>query len=92
MNSRTIRLLASSAGALALLLSLTACTQSAPSGPIRLGVITSLTGTNAAFGQAHKAGYTIAVNDINATGGVNGRRLEIVYFDDQSKPDLKTKE
>ncbi len=50
-------------------------------------MITSLTGTNAAFGQAHKAGYTIAVNDINAAGGVNGRRLEIVYFDDQSKPD-----
>jgi branched-chain amino acid transport system substrate-binding protein len=50
-------------------------------------VITSLTGTNAAFGQAQKAGYTIAVNDINAAGGVNARRLEIVYFDDQSKPD-----
>ena len=85
MNSRTIRLLALSAGALALLL--TACSQPASNGPIRLGVITSLTGTNAAFGQAHKAGYTIAVNDINAAGGVNGRRLEIVYFDDQSKPD-----
>jgi branched-chain amino acid transport system substrate-binding protein len=85
MNSRSIRLLALSAGTLALLL--TACSQPASNAPIRVGVITSLTGTNAAFGQAHKAGYTIAVNDINAAGGVNGRRLEIVYFDDQSKPD-----
>jgi len=85
MNSRIIRMIAISAGALALLLA--ACSQSAPKGPIRLGVITSLTGPNAAFGQAHKAGYTIAVNDINANGGVNGRRLQIVYFDDQSKPD-----
>ena len=86
MNWRSIRLLALFAGAFALLL--TACTHSPSSdGPIRLGVITSLTGTNTPFGQAHKAGYTIAVNDINAAGGLNGRRLEIVYFDDQSKPD-----
>ncbi|MGZ4818269.1 MAG: ABC transporter substrate-binding protein [Terriglobales bacterium] len=55
--------------------------------PIRIGVITSLTGSNTAFGQAHKAGYTIAVNEINARGGVNGRRIALVYYDDQSKPD-----
>ncbi len=55
--------------------------------PVRIGVITSLTGSNTAFGQAHKAGYTIASTDINARGGINGRKLEIIYFDDQSKPD-----
>ena len=55
--------------------------------PVRIGVITSLTGSNTAFGQAHKAGYTLAAADINARGGVDGRKLEIVYFDDQSKPD-----
>lgn len=88
MNLPSIRQLAFSAVIFALLLSLTACTQSAVSkDPIRIGVITSLTGTNAAFGQAHKTGYTIAVNDINAAGGINGRKLEMVYFDDQSKPD-----
>jgi branched-chain amino acid transport system substrate-binding protein len=87
MNSRSIKHLALFAGTIALLLSLTACSKPVSTGPIRLGVITSLTGTNAAFGAAHKAGYTIAVNDINAGGGINGRRLEIVYFDDQSKPD-----
>ena len=55
--------------------------------PVRIGVITSLTGSQAAFGQAHKHGYTIAVNDVNAKGGVLGKPVEIVFYDDQSKPD-----
>ena len=77
------------AGALASLLLMAACSDSSPNSnePIKVGVITSLTGTNTAFGQAHKAGYTIAVNEINARGGVNGRKIRLVYFDDQSKPD-----
>lgn len=54
---------------------------------VRIGVITSLTGSQAAFGQAHKHGYTIAVNDVNAKGGVLGKPVEIVFYDDQSKPD-----
>ena len=39
---------------------------------LKIGVITSLTGSNAAFGQAHKNGYTIALDEINAKGGVLG--------------------
>jgi branched-chain amino acid transport system substrate-binding protein len=54
---------------------------------VRIGVITSLTGSQAAFGQAHKHGYTIAVNDVNAKGGVLGKPVEVVFYDDQSKPD-----
>jgi len=54
---------------------------------IRIGVITSLTGANAAFGQAHKAGYTIAVNEINAAGGINGKKIDLDYYDDQSLGD-----
>jgi branched-chain amino acid transport system substrate-binding protein len=53
----------------------------------RVGVITSLTGSAAAFGQAHKNGYTVAVNELNARGGVLGKPIEVVYYDDQSKPD-----
>jgi len=53
----------------------------------RIGVITSLTGQNAAFGQAHKNGYTIAVNDLNPKGGVLGKSIELVYYDDQSRAD-----
>src|ERR1051325_8874288 len=54
---------------------------------VRIGVITSLTGSQAAFGQAHKHGYTIAINDINAKGGVLGKPVEVVFYDDTSKPD-----
>ena len=59
----------------------------AAQGSVRVGVVTSLTGSQAAFGQAHKNGYTVALNEINAKGGVAGKPIEIVYYDDQSKPD-----
>src|SRR3954468_8636027 len=53
----------------------------------RIGVITSLTGPAAAFGQAHKNGYAVAVAELNAKGGVLGKPIELLYYDDQSKPD-----
>lgn len=89
MNSRNLKLFVGVAGVLASLLLLIACSESSSnvSEPIKFGVITSLTGSNTAFGQAHKAGYTIAVKEVNSTGGVNGRKIQLVYFDDQSKPD-----
>jgi branched-chain amino acid transport system substrate-binding protein len=55
--------------------------------PLRIGVITSLTGAQAAFGKAHKLGYEIAASEINAKGGVLGRKIEIIYYDDEGKPD-----
>ncbi|HMF89167.1 MAG TPA: ABC transporter substrate-binding protein [Candidatus Angelobacter sp.] len=54
---------------------------------IKIGVITSLTGSQAAFGAAHKNGYEIARDEINAKGGVLGRNIELDIYDDQSKPD-----
>src|SRR3954447_18519553 len=54
---------------------------------LRIGVITSLTGAQAAFGKAHKLGYEIAASEINAKGGVLGKQVEIDYYDDEGKPD-----
>jgi branched-chain amino acid transport system substrate-binding protein len=54
---------------------------------VKLGVITSLTGSQAAFGEAHKNGYAIALDQINAKGGVLGKKIELDFYDDQSKPD-----
>jgi branched-chain amino acid transport system substrate-binding protein len=54
---------------------------------IKIGVITSLTGSQAAFGQAHKNGYAIALEELNAKGGINGKKIELDFYDDQSKPD-----
>jgi branched-chain amino acid transport system substrate-binding protein len=53
----------------------------------RIGVITSVTGSLAAFGEAHKNGYAIALDEINAKGGVLGKKLALDIYDDQSKPD-----
>ena len=53
----------------------------------KIGVITSLTGPAAAFGQAHKNGYAVALEELNAKGGINGTPIELVYYDDQSRPD-----
>jgi branched-chain amino acid transport system substrate-binding protein len=54
---------------------------------IKIGVITSLTGSQAAFGEAHKNGYSIALDEINAKGGILGKKVELDFYDDQSKPD-----
>jgi branched-chain amino acid transport system substrate-binding protein len=54
---------------------------------IRIGIITSLTGSNAAFGQAHKNGYAIALDELNSRGGLLGKTAELDYYDDQSRPD-----
>ncbi|HET6781179.1 MAG TPA: amino acid ABC transporter substrate-binding protein, partial [bacterium] len=62
----------------------------APSGTIRLGAVVPLTGRFASGGAQVKAGYEIAVEDINARGGVQvGNRrmpLELVMLDDESDP------
>src|SRR6266496_2249800 len=54
---------------------------------VKIGIITSLTGQQAAFGQAHKNGYAIALEELNAKGGINGKKFELDFYDDQSKPD-----
>jgi branched-chain amino acid transport system substrate-binding protein len=66
---------------------LAACKSSEEGKTFKIGVITSLTGPAAAFGQAHKNGYTIALRELNAKGGLLGKPIELVYYDDQSKPD-----
>src|SRR5262249_17818782 len=39
------------------------------------------------FGEAHKHGYEIAVDEVNNKGGVAGKKIELNFYDDQSKPD-----
>jgi branched-chain amino acid transport system substrate-binding protein len=53
--------------------------------PIRIGALTSLTGNFTPWGVQVRDGMQLAVNEINASGGVDGRRLELVVADDQSK-------
>jgi branched-chain amino acid transport system substrate-binding protein len=54
--------------------------------PIRVGEFASLTGKEATYGQAVHKGTVLAVEEINAAGGVLGRPLELLTQDNQSKP------
>lgn len=49
-----------------------------------VGVITSITGRYAEFGEQHQAGFAVALEEINAAGGVDGLPLELVLRDDTS--------
>ena len=53
--------------------------------PIKVGEFASLTGKEAAFGQSSHKGTLLAVEELNAAGGVLGRRLELITEDNQSK-------
>lgn len=55
--------------------------------PIKIGALTSLTGPFTSWGLHVEAGMNLAVDDINAAGGVDGRMLELIVADDQSDPE-----
>tara|TARA_R100000005_G_scaffold77038_3_gene44195 strand:- start:27084 stop:28310 length:1227 start_codon:yes stop_codon:yes gene_type:complete len=53
---------------------------------IKIGVLGSLTGPLAIFGTGNLAGATLAFEEVNAAGGINGRKLEWISLDDESSP------
>ena len=78
IRRRTIRRLAS----LALAMGLHAADLHAAPEPIRIGVIAPLTGASSDFGSSMQQGAALAVEQINAIGGVLGRSLQLVTKDD----------
>lgn len=50
-------------------------------GPITLGFVAPLTGDAASLGLNAKAAVEVAVSEINAAGGVNGRQINVIYED-----------
>lgn len=54
--------------------------------PIIIGSINPLTGTNAVQGQDMKRGEALALEEINAAGGICGRPLKIIFEDTESSP------
>src|SRR5438552_10222498 len=72
-------------------LGLTSCRQSgdgsarSASDAIKVGEYASLTGTEATFGQSSHNGTQLAIDEVNATGGVLGKPIKLIYEDDQSK-------
>lgn len=66
---------------------------SSPAGskePIKIGVIISETGFAAAFGEMSHKGIQLATDEINASGGIDGRKVEIVWENDQTDPKVSS--
>ncbi|HYJ46457.1 MAG TPA: ABC transporter substrate-binding protein [Pyrinomonadaceae bacterium] len=57
-----------------------------PGGDIKVGVYGDLTGQTSSFGQSTKNGSQMAADEINAAGGINGRKVQLVIEDDQGEP------
>ena len=57
------------------------------SGPIKVGLILSLTGNYSPLGTEDKKAIDLAVEEINNAGGIAGRKIETILKDDKSAPD-----
>lgn len=67
-------------------LSVVACAPQAPQG-IKIGTIQPLTGKIAVYGKTVSQAVTLAVDEANAAGGVNGKQIELITEDDAFNPE-----
>lgn len=69
---------------------LSGCSKSGDTGAggdtIKIGEFASLTGKEAAFGQSSHKGTQLAIDELNAGGGVLGKKIDFIYEDDRSTP------
>jgi len=54
--------------------------------PIFIGAILPLSGKSSIYGKWIQEGLELGKEEINKEGGINGRRLEIIYEDDSANP------
>ncbi len=86
----TRRTIITGAGALAAT-ALAPATLRAQGAPLRLGVLTPLTGAGSADGPRMLAGMQAVAKEVNAAGGLLGRQIEFIIEDDQTNPDAAVK-
>lgn len=63
----------------------TGCTKN--ENEIVVGEYGSLTGNDASFGQSTNKGIRMAFDEINTKGGVKGKKIKLITYDDQGKPE-----
>lgn len=78
----TMRFFALALGSLAL--SSIAAFTAAAQDEIKVGEFAALTGGSASFGQSSHKGTVLAIDEINAAGGVLGKKIKLITDDDQS--------
>lgn len=54
--------------------------------PIKIGVVTPLSGTYAGIGATVRTGMELAAKEINASGGILGRQLQLIFEDEEANP------
>src|ERR1700704_4451014 len=84
-NSALLRFGASGAMALALVAN-THVLNSYAADPIKVGVVTPLSGAYAPIGKQVRWGAELAVKEMNAAGGVKGRPFELLFEDEEANP------
>ncbi|HEY9153631.1 MAG TPA: ABC transporter substrate-binding protein, partial [Opitutaceae bacterium] len=52
---------------------------------VKVGEVASLTGKEAAFGQSSHKGTVLAIEELNAAGGVFGEKIDLITEDNESK-------
>lgn len=62
----------------------------AQTGPIKIGVVTPLSGTYASIGQQVKWGIELATKEVNDAGGIMGRKIELFFEDEEANPAVAT--
>jgi branched-chain amino acid transport system substrate-binding protein len=55
---------------------------------VKVGIVLPLTGPRAIFAEIEKKSFALALNEINASGGINGEKLELVIEDDTDQPEV----
>jgi len=73
--------------AAALVLSTSVVGNAAAQEPIRLGVATAVSGDAAAYGKPLLDAIQYMAEDFNKSGGIMGRQLQVIYYDDRGVPD-----
>ncbi len=62
----------------------------AQQGPIKIGILSAFSGTYAGIGQQNRWAHEMAAREINAAGGILGRKIELVFEDEEANPAVAT--
>ena len=65
-------------------------TSGAAAGPVKIAVVDAQSGAESDLGQFEWRGVSLAVNQANAAGGINGRKIALTLYDDQGDPTVGT--
>lgn len=56
--------------------------------PIKIGVVTPLSGTYTPIGQQVRWGLELAAKEVNAAGGIVGRQIQLIFEDEEANPSV----